>query len=276
MLFGFGFSPSNPRAVSGGAATDADAQAFFTATGITDATQKSAVNQLVLDLKSYNIWTKMKAIYPMVGGSSSTHKYNLKDPRDLDAAFRLSFSTGWTHSSTGMLPNGANAWANTFLVPNTSLTLRNTHLSVYMRTDSAAGVKCEIGSANNTTANPSMALAVKYNTTNIASDAYSNSTNRLSVSNSDAKGFYIGTRTSINSHIVYKNGTNVANQTVNETNGSMPNIALALGCIFFGGATQFTDRQFAFTSIGDGLSGTEAANYNTAVQAFNTTLGRNV
>ena len=99
----------------GGAAIDTDAQAFITAAGIINATQQSAVNQLVLDLKSANIWTKIKAAYPMVGGTATSCKFNLKDARDLDAAYRLVFSGGGTFSSNGYLPNGTNAYANTFL-----------------------------------------------------------------------------------------------------------------------------------------------------------------
>ena len=68
---------------------DADAQAFITAAGITDSTQQSAIDTLVKQLKGYGIWSKMKAVYPFVGGTATTHKYNLKDPRDLNAAFRL-------------------------------------------------------------------------------------------------------------------------------------------------------------------------------------------
>ena len=103
----------NPYAF--GVAYDPDAQAFFTASGLTGATELNAVNQLVLDLKGFGIWTKMKAIYPMVGGTAALHKWNLKDPQDTNAAFRLVFTGGWTHSSTGALPNGTNAFANTYL-----------------------------------------------------------------------------------------------------------------------------------------------------------------
>ena len=66
---------------------DADATTFITAAGITNLIQASAINTLVNDLKTYGLWTKMKAIYPFVGGSATSHKFNLKDPRDLDAAF---------------------------------------------------------------------------------------------------------------------------------------------------------------------------------------------
>ena len=114
---------------------DADAQAFITAAAITDSTQQNAINTLVLALKGYSIWTKFKAIYPIVGGTASQHKYNLKDPRDLDAAFRLTFATGWTHSVNGMLPNGTTAFADTKLIPSTAIfgSNQNIHLSYYSR-----------------------------------------------------------------------------------------------------------------------------------------------
>ena len=54
----------------------------------------------------------MKALYPFVGGTATSHKFNLKDPRDLDAAFRLQFNGGWTHNSNGVTPNGTNGYAD--------------------------------------------------------------------------------------------------------------------------------------------------------------------
>jgi hypothetical protein len=93
---------------------DPDAQAFITAAGITDPTQQVAIDNLVIGLKADGIWTNMTAIYPFVGGTATTHKYNLKDPRDLDAAYRLAFSGGWTHNSNGITGNGVNTYADTF------------------------------------------------------------------------------------------------------------------------------------------------------------------
>jgi hypothetical protein len=46
--------------------SDPDYQSFITATGITEPTQSAALETLVSDLKSYGLWSKMKAIYPMV------------------------------------------------------------------------------------------------------------------------------------------------------------------------------------------------------------------
>jgi len=122
-----------------GAAVDPDAQAFITAASITDLTQQSAINQLVVDLKGYNIWTKFKAIYPIVGGVASSHSVNLKTP----GTYNLTFASGWTHSSTGMTP--LNAYADTAF--NVNAYRNNNHISYYSRTN-IDEVTNEIGAAN--------------------------------------------------------------------------------------------------------------------------------
>ena len=270
---GFGFTIGKAKK-AGGVSYDADAQAFFTATGITDSTQKSAVNQLVLDLKSYNIWTKMKAIYPIVGGTSTTHKYNLKDPRDLNAAFRLSFSTGWTHSSTGATPNGSSAYADTFLVTNPTLTNNNTHISIYSRTD-VNGTYFDIGSGQATGQYFDLALRLGGS---IYADQYNNSTGRITTTNSASTGHYISTRTASNVFKLFKNNAQLGTtQTGASTGYTSITSTIYLAALHEGANTlYYSPRQYAFASIGDGLSDTEAANFYTAVQAMQTTLSRNV
>jgi hypothetical protein len=93
---------------------DADAQAFITAAAITDTTQQAAIDNLVIGLKADGLWTPMQALYPFVGGTASTHKWNLKDPRDLDAAYRLQFGGGVTHNANGATGNGVNSFMDTY------------------------------------------------------------------------------------------------------------------------------------------------------------------
>ena len=118
-------------------ALDADALAFINATGITNTTQINAIYSLVTSLKNYNLWDKLNAIYPFIGGTSTTCKYNLKDPQDTNAAFRLTFIGGLTHSNGGILSNGSNGYCDTNLTINTNLSLNDAHISFYSRTDGA-------------------------------------------------------------------------------------------------------------------------------------------
>lgn len=252
-----------------------DAQAFINATGITNSTQISAVNTLVNDLKTYGIWSKMKAIYPMVGGTATTHKFNLKDPRDLDAAFRLVFNGGWTHSGTGALPNGTTAYADTKLIPSSILTQNSTHLSYYSRTD-ISGVQTEIGIF--IAAPDRISISLRYNG-GLYSDQYNFNTGRVGITNSSSTGFYISSRTNSNTHKAYKN-----NAQIGTTNTGVPgNLSLLNASIYLGTPNRTTEPLFAFSTkecafatIGDGLTDTESANFYTAVQNFNTTLARQV
>ena len=249
---------------------DPDAQAFITAASITDPTQQSAINQLVVDLKADSLWTKMKAVYPFVGGTASTHKFNLKDPRDLDAAFRLVFSGGWTHSSNGALPNGTNGYADTKLVPSTTLSVNSKHLSIYSRTNTATGTDC---SSNTGTSTPYDNLTIR-NTIFFPNEivfsfneAYPDSRG----TNLDSRGFYISTRTASNAKKLYKNNSTL--YTATSVSSTQPNTAYRLGSYL---NSSYANREYAFFSIGDGLTDTEAANFYTVVQAFNTTLARQV
>ena len=111
------------------------AEAFLTATGITDPTIVDAINTLVSDLQNFGLWGKMKALYPFVGGTAETHKFNLINPLDTNEAFRLFFNGGWTHDSNGVTPNGVTGYANTFLRPYQVLNQNSTHLSIYSSTN---------------------------------------------------------------------------------------------------------------------------------------------
>ncbi len=241
---------------------------FAAATGITDVTILGALSTMDDSLVAAGLDTKMKALYPFVGGTATTHKYNFWDARDLDAAFRLSFSGGWTHSSTGALPNGTNGAADTFLIPNTILSLNSTHLSYYSRTNNSFN-GAEMG--GNSAAAYAM-LMIKY-----AGTLYgwiNASASGVSASVSDSSGFFTANRNASNVNNAYRNGTKL-NET-STASFSLPISNIYIGCRNDGAPAFFSNRECAFSSIGLGFSDTDQTNYNSIVQTFQTTLGRNV
>jgi hypothetical protein len=250
-----------------GVTTDPDAQAFITAAAITDPTQQAAINTLVTDLKGYSIWTKMIAIYPIVGGSASSHAVNLKTP----GTYNLSFSSGWTHSSNGMTP--LNAWANTFVDLLNNTQQNSTSYGVYSRTNSN-GTEVEIGAEGGSPAVGSN-IFIRFSGTTYARV---NSTQTwVSFSDTDSRAFYIANRTASNVINAWKNNVK---QTTGTTASSLiaVNVTYALGANNNSNNTRnyYSTKQQAFAFIGDGLTDTEASNLYTAVQAFQTTLGRQV
>jgi len=264
---------------SGGTPVDPDAQAFIIAAAITDPTQQSAVNQLVVDLKGYGVWTKMKAIYPMVGGSASSHKFNLKNPLDTNAAFRLVFNGGWTHSASGAQPNGVNGYADTFLNPSISLAQNSTHLSYYSRTNALNTSQLEIGVFPFPVGGVgSSCFGISLNLAPIGHfrNRVSTSTPSTSYIPTDSRGLFVSSRTISTQQKVYKNG--VLQETANINSNGIANLNISIAGIRIDTITvsDFSAKQVAFSSIGDGLTDTEAANFYTAVQTFNTTLNRQV
>ena len=103
--------------ISQGPSYDADAKKFIDSSGITDTIQKRAINTLVVQLKDSSLWSTMICVYPLVGGTASSTKWNLKDPRDLDAAYRITWAGGWTFDTTGATANAINTSGDTHFKP---------------------------------------------------------------------------------------------------------------------------------------------------------------
>jgi hypothetical protein len=251
--------------------TDFDAYAFVDAAGITDATQQVAINNLVIGLKGVGLWTKMAAVYPLVGGTAFSHKWNLKDPRDLDAAYRILWSGAITHDSNGIFTNSG-GFGDTRFAPFTALAdpLQSNHLSLYNNRGNIFTGLADMGNTNNN--QNGMVITVKY----VGSDpTYFSAYNASAtlVANTVQNGLYVATRTSTAQSNYYRRG----GQTDNVSNTSSPsasprtaNIYLLQSNPAFGSGT----KAMAFATIGLGLTQTDVDNYYTVVQAYQTTLGR--
>lgn len=262
---------------------DSDADAFFTTVGITDDTQKGAVNQLVLDLKAASIWTKMKAVYPFVGGDATKHSYNLKNT----SLFQLTFSGGWTHASTGSTPNGTNGYADTGFNfhddgGNSGLPTNRTDLTAYQ--SFALGFY----SRSNTAPSTDRTLFGSFKSTDeILWDNYS--TNRHYIVYGDAindvvnpgtgyKRLCLISRTANNSAKAFRDGTQVGTtKTTTRTTNIQTRNNMWIGAENNNGTGRWWgDYECAFFFISDGLSDSEVTALNTAVNTYQTALSRNV
>jgi hypothetical protein len=266
--------------------TDPDAQAFITAAGITDSTQQSAINTLVVSLKSNGLWVKMDAIYPFIGGTASTHKWNLKDPRDLNEAFRLQFFGGVTHNSTGVTFNGTNAYSNTFFIPSIQIqSTEYTSLSLYSRTNSITStirVDMAVNQFNNNGVTGAFQLSSGYNSSVqlcfIQCDlpnAYTYSHFAAQGTNTNTTGFYCG-RMDASTTAIYKNGNLIAANTgAKQSTRSSPNTSMFIGADRYNGnPRRYTNKNLAFAHIGKSMTDGDMSNLYTIVQAYQTTLNR--
>jgi hypothetical protein len=217
--------------------------------------EKQYVNYIVTNLKSIGVWYKCKAIYGFVGGTAASDKWNWKDMRDLDAAFRLSYSGTLIHSNNGMQGDGTTGFANTFLNPSISLTINSQHLSVFVNLDpTGVGNRCEIGAA---TQSPYVEISLLTNylggifyplITNVS--VYPN----IAVLN--GLGYSIANRIDGNFIKGFRNGVLLVN-------GSQPaglvNLPISiLSTKTSSGNSRFSDKRIGVATIGSGLTDSEA------------------
>lgn len=254
---------------------DADALAYITAnTAITSTADKNAINTFFLGLKSDGIYTKMKAMYLPIWGTSANCKFNLVAP---NGSYNLTFQTGWTFSSGGMTNTAA--YAETGLVAQSVFPTTSIHLSTYSRTQiiQNTAFRTEIGAYDGTNFT---GMSQQYdNFGKYFSAGPNNASYQLPVPNTISSavttGLQIGNRLS-NVMKVFQNGTQLATKTV--TNSSLSTNSFFIGAYKnqSGGSADYSNRQLSFASIGDGLTDAEATNLNNRVNTLMTYFGINV
>jgi PKD repeat protein len=245
---------------------DADANAFFArvnaAGGTLTPTEEAAIITLVLQLKADGIWNSIKVIYPMVGASAAACAQNLKS-----ASFTGTFTSGWTFANTGVTPNGTSAFMSTGFTPSGNLLQNDTHVSIYSRTnDILSSGRMDLG-----TGTADLYFSAWYG---FGYKAFANiNTNGAGgiASNTTSLGFFLSQRTSSTNTNIYQNNNLILTNT-------QLSIAPANLPIFIGrnSISEYSTKEFAFVSFGDSFTNTQRGNLYTAVQAFQTTLSRQV
>ncbi len=247
---------------------DPDAQAFITAAAITDPTQQAAINTLVVDLKGYGVWSKMKSIYPYVGGTSTSTSYNLKNP----SQFQISWIGGVTWSNNGVLFGGVNGYGNTGYNLSVNNTANNISAGTYSRTNTVAAASF-MGGLN--AAFDGLLITPKFTDNNTYYGTNDYVANGAGNFVTDTRGMFVVTRVNSSNKAIYRNGSQIS--TSGTTTNVSPNVNVFIGARNYNGTAQaFDNREHAFDYIGELLTGAEIANLTTAVQAFQTTLGRQV
>ena len=204
-------------------------------------------------------------------------KYNLVNPVDSDAAFRLVFNGGWTHSSTGALPNGTNGYADTkFNNQNNWTATSNGSLGISIATNPTAGVQCDIGSGSVADGNNSSILYARFSG-NVYYGGLNCSSVILGNTNASSIGFFVASRLNTTQHSIYKRGSSTINSTATNAIGTNPNKTIYIGAgndNILGTPLNYSDRKYNYSFIGDGLTQSEVDLYYSRITTFNTALSR--
>lgn len=243
---------------------DSDAQAFFnrvtTAGGTLSATEQSAVNTLTISLKSASIWTKLRVIYPMVGASAASFAQNLKS----------SLYTGIFGGNESFSSNGLQYGTAGMMVPlnlNTMNSINDISFGYYCRNENS-----NVGSFGwgvPSALSPPVEFWIDYSDGNRYGYLF-DSANDGGVAG-DSRGLNSISRIASTTKYIQKNST------INTYTGASSG-ALSSRDFYFGRGSQGSEfqRECAFGFVGDGLTSTNLSNLYTIVQAFQTTLSRQV
>jgi hypothetical protein len=252
-----------------GGGYDPDAQAFITATGISGA-DADAINQLVIDLKDYSLWSLIDAFYPFIGGTSTTCKYNLKDPQDEDASYRMSFNGSWTFSSNGVVPSSKSIsnYGDTYWSSYGSGGNRNNNHHYYRYITGIYNKSCDYAGV----ASPYLIMGY------CAGLEWFDGSAALSNGGNPTNGYSQAITKSATSDIRFYRkldgggswsqfGSTLSDSSTQSTN------SMYIGTI--NGANFPEEMRYSSLSYGQALTATQIGDLDTIVTTYNTTLGRN-
>jgi hypothetical protein len=254
-----------------------DAQRYknaVNATGYTlNGTEESAVDALFSDLSSFGLYSKIYGFYPMLGGAEG-QSINAKSVSDVRQwALDLYFFGGWSFGTNGATGNGNNtAWSANYSGYD-STTIKNSHLGVYTTVQGYASYGWDMSISDYLTNYP-YAFMANYDANNGKAIFDYNYTDGIDLY---SPGNYVGGTimsydNSDSSYIVYQNGNLFTDTAASTDSFSDPTIVVG-GYDYTYNA--YTDHTYGFLTFGESLTGTEIQDYLTAINTFQTTLGRN-
>lgn len=255
---------------------DPDAKTLFDAVvangGSITTMQAAVTNQLFLNLKADSLYARIFALHLYIGGAAAPHRLNAVNPIDDNAAFRLAFAGGWTHTALGATPNGINAYANTFFIPATHAAANSLTIGYYSGS-TAAGPYIEMGcNGNGGGANNGQTyIAPSLSGTQFRAV---NSTGNNTGAGLLPSNLHVSARTSSTLVSTYRAGALVATDSQPNSTSTQP--------IYIGArnnnsvANAFSARSVVADFIADGLNVSEVATLSAHIETWAVGMGRNV
>jgi hypothetical protein len=202
-------------------------------------------------------------------------KFNLKDPRDTDSAFRITFSGSWTPAYTGNRPDGLTAIGDTKLNASASLRNGNSHITFYTRTSTVRTTGGSYNEMDFGAYNGSDFIALWTKRAGEAGFILSNPTSNdgKQFGGAGGSGYYLLTDNSTPSlPKFYINNNQITGGSFFSQGSTLPNSTVRFGQI----QGNYSDKESSFATVGDGLTDYEAKALYWIVQKYQTTLGRQV
>ena len=246
---------------SSSACSDADALAYFAATGITDAGQKTAICDFIAREKAASRWgTEVQAFYILSNGSFNASKYNLIDTT------KYTCSTSGTITYTTGSGGGADPTSGAYLTSNykpsvDQVSVNSFHLMLFSQ-ENVNESSTDLGILN-ATYNSDIEL---YSNTIYSTLNRSNYATYLSASLSNTVGMFLSNRTTSTAVEIFQNSTSLSSGSI-----SAQGLPTDFVYIFTSNIVNFSTKKACFVSIGAGIS--NVSDYYSSVNQLKTDLG---
>lgn len=244
--------------------------------GTVDATMSAATITFYQGLYTNNLWDKLYAFYPFMGGTASSHAVEGK------LTYTMTWNGGMSHNTDGAVGNGTNGYGNTFFNPDTVIgDGSSSSMGVYVTVLGAVGNRIYDAGANEGTLEQQFNIASR-RVTGLVNEVLFDCGNyfpsghgRVSTTTTDGTGMTIGTARSDADRELYRNGSSIATQP-NSRTLTYTARDLFFACQNEGGVPNYyNSNTWGFFFMGKGLDDTDASNLSTLINNYQTALARN-
>lgn len=237
--------------------------------------EKNALDDMIYSLKTGSLWTKIKCLYPMMGASLGTCAINAKDPRDLDAAFRITFVNAPTADLHGVSWNGTNQYAVTHFIPSAS-GFADLHHGYYSLTETITNGRIEMAVQTGSTISE---LHIRPDNTRVYTPVVSTTSaiNYFTRTPIASTGLFLACSSGATVRL-HQNGVSLG--TVAQPDGNIANLTTKVGLATRLNSNSPTAGTYSvlkcgFATIGNTLSESEGTTYSSIINTFMTAVGRN-
>jgi hypothetical protein len=184
-----------------------------------------------------------------------------------------------TGASGGLAGNGSSKFLNTGLAPNALPSLATGHLSAYIPTVTAGSIARMVAAADASNVFSIQHRLISANNESYAQGCWGSAAFAVAGqgagSTTISGGLWTATRTAATTQTLYQNATSRGTDSTSVTPASHANAWYVFAGNTSGAAGSYCNHRMMAYSIGASMSATQVSAYNSAMQAFQTALGRN-
>jgi hypothetical protein len=239
-------------------------------TGITP-TISAATDTLFSSLKSNGLYDKMSFFYPLLGGVSAST--GLMGKRVSGTTYDIQWYGGWNFAYSGATGNAVNTYAE-FNISGGTLPATNSHISLYGNEAATTTPTYDLSINFNNQVGRVQSLI--FNFGNLGSGYYEYN-GYEAVASASQTDFVIFTRNLAGTQTIrVRNGITLTNKT-EDCNDISNDRQWALGCEGGNDGSRFNfgNNRYCWVGFGTKLTPAECLTYQTIVNTFQTSIGRN-